>query len=269
MSAQDLLGPPLTEVAPDDAEGLRLLFQEQRARIAFVQQNAAWGWFGGVPLGFGPPQAIVRGTMLSLAMVGAMAVTLVVAGCTRGPVLWVAAGLVPVLWVLRYLLCGRHERATLRLYRRARLVPAVVVARTESPGEPSVWQATAIVCTRDPDPKSFAALLAAADRLRAHVDGSTAVQALAPVVAAIQAAGPDAFDGRRVPLPRELGDELELTRFLLPPVDGGEQRHESRLVFVLVAPGDRRPGHTRAVTNSLWGEAGQALCAAFPWEVQP
>lgn len=269
MSAQDLLGPPLTEVAPDDAEGLRLLFQEQRARIAFVQQNAVWGWFGGVPFGFGPPQAILRGTMLSLAMVGAMAVTLVVAGCTRGPVLWIGAGLVPLLWALRYALCGRHERATLRFYKRARLLPAVVVARTAAPDNASIWRATAVIARREPDAKSFAALLAAAERLRAHVDGSTAVQALAPVVAAIRAAGERSYDGSRTPLPRELGDDLELTRFVLPPVDGGDERHEPRLVFVLAVPDDRRAGHTRAAASVLWGDAGQALCAALPWEVRP
>lgn len=269
MSAQDLLGPPLTEVAPDNEEGLRLLFQEQRARIAFVQQNAAWGWFGGVPFGFGPPQAAMRGVMLSLAVVGAMAVTLVVAGCTRGPVLWSAAGLVPVLFLLRHLLCGRHERATLRFYRRARLLPAVVVARTALPNDDSIWRATAVLAAREPDAKSFAALLAAADRLRAHVDGSSAVQALAPVVAAIRAAGPDAFDGRRSPLPRELGNDLELTRFVLPPVDDGDERHEPRLVFLLAVPDDRRPGHTRAAAAALWGEAGRALCTALPWESRP
>lgn len=268
MSTPDLLGPPLTEVAPDDAEGLRLLFQEQRARIAFVQENAAWDWFGGVPFGFGPRGTASRGVTLTLAIVVAMAVTLVVAGCTRGPVLWIAAGLVPGLWLLRYLLCGRFERATLRFYRRARLLPAVVVARSATPDDASVWHATAVLAAREPDTKSFAALLAAADRLRAHVDGSTAVHALAPVVAAIRAAGPDRFDGSRTPLPRELGDELELTRFVLPPVDGGDERHEPRLVFVLAVPDDLRPGHTRAAAAALWGEAGRALAAALPYEVR-
>jgi ribosomal protein S18 acetylase RimI-like enzyme len=272
MTATDCIGPVLTEVAPGDEEGLRLLFQEQRARISFVQQNEQWGWFGGVPFGFGPPLTAMYGLVLALAIVAAMAATLLTAGFTRGPVLWMFAGLVPLLWLLRQVMFGRHVRATLRFYRRARLVPAVIVARTlhTDPPDDTVWDVFAVLSKAVPDAKVFAALVAAGDRLRAGVEGAVELPAaLAPVVATIRAGGTaKSFDGSRAPLPRELGDGLELARVFLPPVTADGKRHESRLVFLLVDPDRRTPGHARACAAALWGDAGVALGAALPFGVQ-
>lgn len=267
------MGPPLHVVAATDEAGLRLLFQEQRARMAVVRDHAIWHWLGGVPQGFGSPKAALRGVHLQLGFVAVIAVALVVAGFTRGPVLWGAAALAPLLLVARDLAFGRHVRATVRLYRRAILVPVSIVHRSldSTLDDLEVWNVSAVLSPLAPDPASFRRVLEAGARLRAMVERRSEVPGpLADLVDAIKSdIDPAHFCGSRVPLPEAIGAGLELARFVVPPRLLPDERLTSRLLFVFLDPGNRAPGHVRVAQPLLYGEGGESLSAAMPWEAKP
>ncbi len=267
------MGPPLHEVAANDEATLRLLLQEQRARMGVVRDHAIWHWLGGVPQGFGSPKAALRGIHLQLAFVAVIAVALVVAGFTRGPVLWGAATLAPLLLLARDFAYGRHVRATVRLYRRAILVPVAIVHRSldSKLGDLEVWNVSAVLSPLEPDPASFRRVLEAGGRLRAMVEGRSEVPGpLAELVSAIRSdTEPARFDGSRIPVPEALGAGLELARFVVPPRLLPDERLISRLLFVFLDPGNRGAGHTRVAQPLLYGEGGESLCAARPWEAKP
>ncbi len=267
MPTADHLGPMLREVAPDDAQALEAMFAEQRARVAVVRENFIWHWFGDVPSGFGSPRAQLRGVYLQLAFVALVAAALIVAGFTRGPVLWCVLAAALLCLLVREIVLTRPARATMRLFGRAVLVPAVIVARVRDPGitDIHVPLVFALLSTSPPTAASFAALLATGDRLRQLVDSAEPAPAeLAATVAAIRSGAPRAaYDGSRVPV-AALGG-LELARFYVPPgyMPGGELT--SRLVFVLADPEARTANSTRVVQTMLWGEGGESLVRALPW----
>ena len=266
MQKDDHLGPPLRDVSVDDVAQLAALFAEQRARVAVVREHAIWHWFGGVPQGFGSPRAVLHGVYLQFASVGLAAAALVVAGFTRGPVLWALAGLAALCLAARALVTGGAERRTLRFYHRALLVPAIVVARTRDPeiADLDVPLVFALVQPAPPTPATFAALLQAAARLRRLLDGTELVPAeLEPVLARIRAGGsPASYDGSREALP-QLGEGLELARLFVPPRYLPDDALSSRLLFVLADPEDRSAGHTRVAQELLWGPGGEALYRAL------
>lgn len=269
-SDRDHVGPALRNVATADDDALQHLFAEQRARMAVVRENGIWQWFGGVPQGFGSPKAVLHGLWLQFAFVGCVASALVVAGMTRGPVLWTTCGLAAACLAARAWVLGRPSRATLRLYRRAVLVPAVIVARVRDPDitELEVFDVCAVLSTQAPTPASFRALLGVGERLQRLLSGAEPVPAeLAATVAAIHDRAA-AHDGSRTPLPAALGKDLELARFFVPPLYLPDDRLTSRLVFVLADPDDRSAGHTRVAQAMLWGEGGASLYRALAWEEQ-
>ncbi len=272
MSTDDHLGPPVRDVSVDDVQQLATVFAEQRARVAVVRENAIWQWFGGVPQGFGSPHARLHGIYLQLAFAALTAVALVVAGFTRGSWLWALLALAAACLAARALVTGVPARRTLRVYRRALLVPAIVVARRRDPNivDADVPLVHALLVAAPPTPASFAALLAAAARTRRMLDGTELVPPeLAGAVARMRAGGASAsYDGSREAVP-QLGERVELARFFVPPGYTPDDRLTSRLVFVLADPDDRSAGHTRVTQPLLWGPGGEALYRALPEESAP
>lgn len=260
----DHLGPALREVAPDDTNALDALFAEQRARLAVVRDNRIWDWLGDVPSGFGIAAAQLYGVYLQIVFVVAIAATLIVAGFTRGPVLWCVAATAPACLLLRELVLGMPARATLRLFRRGLVVPAAIVARAADPRNPELDEPLVLALLRPAPPTaaSFRALLAAAEQLRAAASGDAPIPAeLAAAVASIRtAAQPAAYDGSRITI---AANGLELARVFLRYGPGADPA--SRVTFVLADPRARGAGSTRMVQPMLWGEGGESLCRALPW----
>lgn len=268
----DHLGPALTAVRLDDAEGLRALFAEQRARLEVVRDNEIWQWFGGVPSGFGRPAAVLHGVYLQIAFVSLFALALVVAGFTRGPVLWGVAGLAASCLLVRALLLGPPTRETLSFYRRAVQVPGVIVALAPATAGDEQRSAAVLVAFGVNDAAALEGLVAAGDRLRRLVEGmETTPAALASLVAAIlrRRTARD-HDGSRTAVTAEVGPgTFELAHLRISPNFLPGEEVTSRLLFVLADPERRTAGHARVVQSSLWGEAAAGLCAALPLEVAP
>lgn len=268
----DHLGPALKAVRLDDDEGLRALFAEQRARLEVVRDNEIWQWFGGVPSGFGRPAAVLHGVYLQIAFVCLCAIALVVAGFTRGPVLWVVAGLAASCLLVRALLLGPPTRQTLSFYRRAVQVPGVIVALAPAAAGDELRGASVLVAFGVNDAAGLEGLVAAGDRLRRLVEGmETTPRRLASLVAAIlrRTTARD-HDGRRSAVPSEVGPgTLELAHLRISPYFLPGEKMTSRLLFVLADPEQSTAGHARVVQSSLWGEGAAGLCAALPLELAP
>lgn len=265
------LGPVLRAVAPGDVQALQDLFAEQAARLDVVRQHRLWQWFGGMPRGFSSGKEVLWGFGLQIAGYLCVFAALIVAGWTRGPVLWVLL-LLPVLCaLLRVVLVWPPRRRTLRLYENAEQRPAVVVAHDpaalEGPSE-AAYAVAALVPKRRIAAGELPALLDAGERLRAWVEERVAppADAVAFVASIRRGIAAKDHDDSRVPVPAALGDH-ELARvWITPAVLPGEQL-ASRLLFLFLHPTDRSRGHTRQVESSLWGGGVEALCAALPLEV--
>lgn len=271
MANGDHVGPVQDRVAPDDGAALRALAAEQRARLDVVRHNGIWDWLGGEWSGLRNPKAVLHGIWLQLAFVGLAAIALVVAGFTRGPVLWGFVVAAAVCLSLRELLLAAPMRRTRRFFRRGVIWPAVVVAHAPVGGTAAgrAHRLVAIVGRGELTPAALAALVAAGDRLRHMVDGGNGVSPeLADVVSAIRRAVPEHFDGRRQPLPsRSTAAASELAQLEVPTACLPDGAWSSRLLFVFADPERRAAGSTRVVQSSLWGGGAASLCAAFPFEV--
>lgn len=273
MANADHLGPALAHVEPGDPEGLAALFTEQRARLAVVREHRLWHFLGGVPWGFGSTKALLHGLWLQLAAVALFAIALVTAGITRGPWLWSLLVLVLLCLVARHVLLGLPSQKTLTFYRRAVVVPGVVVASAafSDPAWAHGRCAAVLVPLRPVDPAGFAQLLAGGDRVRAMLDGRTAATAdLEPLLAAIkQGIGERRDDDSRIDVPAALGGgEWELAWLFVPVPYLPREKFASRLLFVMLDPERREPGHTRVVQGLLWGNGVERLCEALPLEVR-
>ncbi|MBK8099267.1 MAG: hypothetical protein IPK26_19330 [Planctomycetes bacterium] len=265
MATAEHLGPALSSVRLADADAVQALLQEQRARLQVVRDHRIWHWFGGVPSGFGSPGAPLQALYARFAGFALIALALIVAGFTRGPVLWVIAALAGAAFLRAWLVIGPPSRRTLQLFERAVLVPGIVIAYEPEATEPDnellrgVWALVAF------DVKSVDGLQrldAAATRLRTMLAGTGGPEAFLQSVRGAIAA--KKADGSRIQVPAELGQNLELARLRVSPnlLPGGVL--SSRLLFVFADPQERQAGHSRVLQSSLWGSGVDDLCEDFP-----
>lgn len=264
LSAEHL-GPALSSVRLADAEAVQSLLQEQRARMQAVREHRIWHWFGGVPSGFGSPGAPLQALYARFAGFALIALALIVAGFTRGPALWVISALAAAAFLRAWLAVGPPSRRTLALFERAVQVPGIVIAYEQEATEDDnemlrgVWALVAF------DVKSVDGLQrldAAAARLRAMLAGSGGPE---PFLQSVRDAIANKHaDGSRIPVPAELGNNLELARLRVSPnlLPGGVL--SSRLLFVFADPKERQAGHSRVLQSSLWGNGVDDLCEDFP-----
>jgi hypothetical protein len=269
----DHIGPVLHRIAPADLDSLQALFAEQRARLDVVRSNRIWQWFGGVPDGFGSPKAPVHAVYLQLAFVALVGLTLVVAGCTRGPWLWATGGLAVACPLARALVFGRPVRQTLAFYERAVQMPGILVACAPELAVPASTQlhcAAVLVARGGADARGLENLIAAGEEVRRWLSGVAAVpDAWRAVVAEVQRglAAKD-HDGSRIAVPDGLpGGAYEIARVRLATAQLPGEALTSRLVFVFADPLTPTPGHARVLHHALWGGGVETLCAALPWEV--
>jgi hypothetical protein len=276
METSVLKGPALRRVSATDEAAVRAMFAEQRAMLELVRRDGLWDWLGGMPAGFGNPKAGLYGIYLAVAFVVFAALALIVAGFDRGVWLLSCAALAALCLVARALTEGRAERQTEAYYRRARTMPAVVVAV----GEPD-WDGSS---DDDPDdPPTPAALL-----VGVGCESAEDLDALLRAGRQLRAAvvDPGAADGELAGLARELRDEVSCdgSRRAAPSALGAgvdvafvglhlpwlpNREHDSELLFVLADPDRRDAAHTRQAHHVTWGPGGVSLCGALPWEGRP
>ncbi|MBL8748977.1 MAG: hypothetical protein JNK78_07445 [Planctomycetes bacterium] len=266
MATGDHLGPALTHVEPDDADALRALFAEQRARLDVVREHRLFEWVGGAS----PGRVALTGLTLQLACVGLVAVGLIVAGITRGPWLWGIFAVAAACLAVRAALVGPPTQKALHFCERAVLVPGVVVADVPF-ADPSLSHlrcAAVMVAPGGVGPAAFAAFVAAADRLRSLLaEDAVVVEHLQAFVGSVRrglAARVD--DGHRIAVPVAIGDGFELAHLAVPIPLLPRGEFSSRLVFVLLDPAERDAGQARIVQSTLWGNGVEQLCERFPRE---
>lgn len=262
------IGPALTAVRLADPGSVAALFQEQRARLKVVRDNRIWQWFGGVPSGFCSLRSELRACYLRFAALALMAIALITAGMTRGPVLWIVSASCVVCLVTAWCLDGPASRRTLQLYRRAVQIPAFVVAHAPEGADPDGrrQQLVYVVTAFDADSAfGLRRLAAAATKLRSWLAGSPAPSELATFVAALQQDfASRRGDGSRTPVPTALGSGLEVAQLRINPALLPDEELTSALLFVFADPERREAGHTRMVQSSHWGTGVETLCAEFP-----
>lgn len=262
------IGPALSAVHVNDPGSVAALFQEQRARLQVVRDNRIWQWFGGVPSGFGNPKRVLYAVYLRFAAIALSVITLITAGLTRGPVLWIALAACVACLLSAWFLDGPPARRTLRLYRRAVQVPAFVVAHEPEVADPDDREMRVVYALTAFDANSAAGLqrlAAAAAELRSWLAGRPAPGELATFVAALQ----QDFqarrgDGSRVPVPSVLGPGLEVARLRIGAILLPEEVLTSALLFVFADPGRRDADHTLMLQSCHWGSGVGTLCAEFP-----
>jgi hypothetical protein len=255
------LAPPLSSVGADDVDGLAALAAEQQARVAVVTQLGQWPWVGGVP-------AITSSFVALYGVIAFMVlvpVALFVAAVHQGTwllVLLVLTAIMPLpFW------CWVQPRRALaqRRLRRSRLVPCAVIDAEPHYRDPASDKISGLLCVLAPggwngDAQSLVTL---ARRLQQWRDGGELPADAAACAGMLRGPLADA-DGRRAALPASLvgrGD-LELARLNQRWELPAEMRGTD-LLFALVDPQQRGADSARAVSESLWGEAGQGLAALF------
>lgn len=259
------VGPALYELSPDDDEGVRELFAEQRARLEVVRRHEIWDCLGGVR------GASVRWVYLHVASLPAMALALIVAGFTRGPVLWSACALAFGLVLAGSISRHRQRREWIPIYRRGELRPAVVVAfdpkLTSDPVTPR-WMHV-LVGMEVGDSAALRRLVGTGDGLRAMVERRADVPGgLVAFVEPLRNVGREhGVDGSRIEAPGSLkAGRAELACIRVNPAALPEERLTSRLFFALVDPTHRGARSTLQVPGEIWGACAVDLCRHFPIE---
>jgi hypothetical protein len=260
------IGPALYELSPDDDEGVRELFAEQRARIEVVRRNGIWGFMGGIR------GEELRWIYAQIASLPAMVLLLLVAGFTRGPVLWGCAALAFALFVAGWIGRFRNRRRWISIYRRGVLRPAVVVAfDPKLPADPVTPRWMHVLVGLDvEEAKGLRRLIETGDRLRGMIEHGIDVPG--PLAAFVEQARKACLDrvsdGSRIVPPDALnGGRAELARLGVDPETLPGGRFASRLFFAFVDEADRGGESVLQVpSEAIWGACIQDVCRRFPLE---
>ena len=265
MEIEAIRGPALSSVTQKDDAAVQALFAEQRSLLAVVRDNKIWQWLGGVPAGFGHPLAELYSIYCAFAFVGLFAITLIVAGFTRGPALWILFGLAVLCLLVRPLLTGPATKKTLALFARGVQLPAIIVRIADFEADGRIARLVVLVGKNVQSSDSLSALVVAGGQLRDYVQQDEATpRDLQPLVQSIRAHA--TFDGSRSAVPATVGKHYELAYLELNPILLPGETLDSQLLFVFADPDCRDAAHTRVVQCDLWGHGVEGLCNALPLE---
>jgi hypothetical protein len=255
------LGPALETLTPDDGEGVRELFAEQRARLQVIRRNAIWHCLGDLDR----HATRVTAVLLHGAAVVAIGSTLFVAGTDRGPVLWACGALSAALLASGFAARELPRRKRLRLFRRGVLRPAVLLERDAIDSQEI--RVDVLIGLEVADAAALRRLVAAGDGSSGMLDGAVEPPAeLRDFVDGLRRAREQRTgDGSRVGAPPAPGvGRVDFARIRVDRERLPDERLASRLLFVLVDEEDRGPGSACVPDAKVWGESAPSLCACYP-----
>lgn len=265
MEIEAIRGPALRSVTQNDDAAVRALFAEQRSLLTVVRDNQIWQWLGGVPSGFGNPAAELYSIYCAFAFVVLFAITLIVAGFTRGPALWILFGLAMLCLLARPLLNRTATKKTMALFVRGVQLPAIIVRVAAEAADDDLERLVVLIGKNVQSSDSLSALVVAGGRIRDYVryDEETPND-LQPLIKGIRER--EAFDGSRSTLPSTVGNDYELGYLTVNPILLPGETVHSQLLFVFADPNCLDAAHTRVVQCDLWGHGVEGLCNALPLE---
>ncbi len=257
---------------PDDDDALADFFDEQRARVEVIRRNKLWDWLGGVPLRWAHPWWLLYGVRAEMASAPLLVLTILVAGFTRGPVLWSCATLTVACFLVGRLLQAIPSVLSVAHHRRAEVFPVAIFAHgTKRVANQEFPYFHALVGLDVRTWKELRDLVSRARRLDELVAGRCDVppeqrefvESLRTDFAA------EVYDGSRRPVLAGTGlGEVQILRAACALESLPEGKLHSRLLFALA---DRRrlgPDRALILYRDLWATGTPSLCAQFPLEAR-